>query len=48
LIEKYGGWVEHSMASDDSLYLPAETADEIAEELRARGYSVEPSPVDLI
>jgi len=48
LIKKYGGSVEHSMASDDSLYLPAEKAEEIAHDLRALGHSVEPSPVDLI
>jgi hypothetical protein len=48
LIEKYGGCVEHSMASDDSLYLPAEKAEEIAADLRARGHTVEPSPVNLI
>lgn len=27
LVEKYGGWVDHSMASDDSLYLLAESAE---------------------
>ena len=48
LIEKYGGWVGHNMASDDSLFLPAEAAEELVEELRARGHTVEPSPVDLI
>ena len=48
LIEKYGGCVEHSMASDDSLYLPAAKADEIAADLRARGHTVESCPVDLI
>ena len=48
LIEKYGGSIEHSMASDDSLYLPAAAAEEIAADLRARGHNVEPSPVDLI
>jgi hypothetical protein len=48
LIKKYGGSVEHSMASDDSLYLPAEKAEEIAHDLRALGHTVEPSPVDLI
>jgi hypothetical protein len=48
LIEKYGGQVEHSMASDDSLHLPAEKAEEIAADLRERGHTVEPSPIDLI
>ncbi len=48
LIKKYVGGVEHSMASDDSLYLPAEKAEEIAVALRALGHNVEPCPVDLI
>lgn len=48
LIDKYGGYTQHSMASDDSLYLPEEKAEEIAADLRARGHTVEPSPVNLI
>lgn len=48
LVEKYGGWVDHNMASDDSLWLPGDQAEEIADDLRALGCTVEPSPVDLI
>jgi hypothetical protein len=48
LIEKYGGLVMPSMASDDSLYLPAEKAEEIADELRRRGHKVERTEMDLI
>ena len=48
LIKKYNGKVEHSPASDDSLYLPADKAQEIAADLRVLGHAVEPSPVDLI
>lgn len=47
LVEKYGGYVEHSIASDSSLYLPDDKAEDIAADLRLRGHSVEPSPVDL-
>lgn len=43
-----GGNISPSMASDDSLYLPEDRADEIAEDLRARGHTVERSPVKLI
>jgi hypothetical protein len=48
LIKKHGGRIEHSVASDDSLYLPAEKAEGIAADLRDRGHTVEPSPIDLI
>jgi hypothetical protein len=41
LIDKYGGHVEWANANYDQLYLPGEAADEIAEELRARGHQVE-------
>jgi hypothetical protein len=40
-IDKYGGHVEWANANYDQLYLPPEAADDIAEELRARGHRVE-------
>jgi hypothetical protein len=41
LIDKYGGEVEWANANYDQLFLPGEAADDIAEELRARGHQVE-------
>jgi hypothetical protein len=49
LIEKYGGSaLAPGFDGEWSLYLPFEAAEEIATDLRARGCTVEPSPVDLI
>jgi len=41
LIERYDGEVDQSGDCYDHLFLPAEAADAIAEELRARGHRVE-------
>lgn len=41
LIEKYGGTVELTGPNYDQLYFPADVADDIDNELRARGHMVE-------
>ncbi|ORB12998.1 hypothetical protein [Mycobacterium noviomagense] len=41
LIDEYGGEVEWANGNYDQLYLPGVFADDIAEELRARGHQVE-------
>jgi hypothetical protein len=41
LIEKYGGEAEYSGPNYDNLRLPREAAEEIADELRTRGCTVE-------
>ncbi len=41
LIEKYGGSVDYTGPNYDNLYLPKSAADDIAEDLRARGHTVE-------
>ena len=41
LIDKYGGEVDRDNPNYDQLFLPGDAADEIAEELRARGHRVE-------
>ena len=41
LIDKYGGEVDWANPNYDQLFLPGDAADEIADELRARGHHVE-------
>ena len=41
LIKKYGGFVDTSVLNGDALELPANKAEEIAEDLRAMGHRVE-------
>jgi hypothetical protein len=41
LIEKYGGSAEYTGPNYDHLFFPKGVADDIAEELRARGHTVE-------
>ena len=41
LIEKYGGSADYTGPNYDQLYFPQGVADDIAEELRARGHLVE-------
>ena len=41
LIDKYGGEVDWANANYDNLSLPDDAADDIADELRARGHRVD-------
>lgn len=41
LIDRYNGTVDITGPNDDQLFFPDGVADAIAEELRARGHSVE-------
>jgi hypothetical protein len=48
LTEKYGGEVASSMLNGPFLELPADRAEEIAEELRLRGHTVEKTDLDIM
>lgn len=47
LIEKYGGDVSNSVLNGEYLELPAHKAQEIAEDLRAMGHTVEPTDLEF-
>jgi hypothetical protein len=47
LIEKYGGTRRGTALNGDALELPADRADEIAEDLRAMGHTVERTDLDI-
>lgn len=48
LAEKYGGEVASSMLNGPFLELPPDRAEEIAEELRLRGHTVEKTDLDIM
>ena len=47
LIEKYGGDVGPSVLNGEFLELPADKAEQIAEDLRAMGHTVEPTELEF-
>jgi hypothetical protein len=47
LIDKYGGDVDTSVLNGDFLELPADKAEQIADELRAMGHTVEPADLEF-
>lgn len=47
LIEKYGGDVANTVLNGEFLDLPADKAQQIAEDLRAMGHTVEPTDLEF-
>lgn len=47
LIERYGGTLSRTMLNGDALDLPADKAEQIAEELRTMGHKVERTNLDI-
>jgi hypothetical protein len=47
LIEKYGGDVGNSVLNGEFLELPADKAEQIADDLRAMGHAVEPTDLEF-
>lgn len=47
LIDKYGGDVDSSVLNGEFLDLPADKAEQIAEDLRAMGHTVEPTDLEF-